>query len=241
VPGRDWFNIFSEGNTLEGIFEIQFNSELGQDNNLYDVTRPQNYNFIGSPFALSLLSRENSKEVVRGNGTLNNDSEKIIWKYIGSRSDGITLRSTSNNRSCNWIVYRLADVLLMKAEALSQTGRYNEALAIVNQIRDRAFVPLIGSQEQNSQVFEDLILEERVKELAFEGKRWFDLLRMGRRNNYERKGKLIEIIIRDASATQKRVLAAKLNDPYGWYFPIYTREIENNPNIDQNPYYKVYE
>ena len=64
---------------------------------------------------------------------------------------------------------------------------------------------------------------------------------MGRRNNYERKGKLIEIIIRDASATQKRVLASKLNDTYGWYFPIYTREIENNPNLVQNPYYEVYE
>ena len=58
----------------------------------------------------------------------------------------------------------------MKAEALSQTGRYNEALEIVNKIRDRAFAPLIGSPEQTTQAFEDLILDtenELIKDLTF--------------------------------------------------------------------------
>jgi hypothetical protein len=239
VPGGIWFTIFSEGNTLEGIFELQYDSRLGQHNHVYPLTSPVNRNVLASTFALDLLSPEISGEVIRGYGSLRTQ-DKLIWKYLGQSPDEISFRSGINQRSCNWIFYRLADVLLMKAEALSQLGRFDEALAIVNRIRERAYMEP-ASAKYSPQAFEDLILEERAKELAFEGKRWFDLLRMGRRNNYERKGKLIEQIIQNVPATQKRVLASKLNDPYGWYLPIYKEEAENNPNLVQNPYYQVYE
>ena len=240
VPAGEWFTIFSRGNTLEGIFELQFDSDLGQNNNMFGVTRPQNNNFLASSYLAELLSPEKSKEIIRGNGSMN-IYDKTIWKYIGSEPDGVSQRSGTERRSCNWVVYRLAGVLLMKAEALSQMGRFDEALTIINRLRERALVAPLGSHQQTAQAFEDLILEERAKELAFEGKRWFDLLRMGRRNNYERKATLIELIIRNAPATQKRVLASKLNDTNGWYFPIYDGEIENNPNLRQNPYYQIYE
>jgi tetratricopeptide (TPR) repeat protein len=240
VNGGEWFDIFAEGNTLEGIFEIQFDSRIGQNNSLYQITRPQRNNFLASTYTLDILSPETTKEIVRGNGTIKY-KDKTIWKYIGQKPDGLTERSGADQQSCNWIVYRMAGVLLMKAEALSQIGRYEEALNIVNKIRIRAFKSPIASYQQNAQAFEDLILKERAKELAYEGKRWFDLLRMGRRNNYKRKGKLIELIIDNVPATQKRVLASKLNDVNGWYFPILDTEIENNPNLVQNPYYQVLE
>jgi starch-binding outer membrane protein, SusD/RagB family len=238
VPGSNWFTIFSEGNTLEGIFELQFNSQLGQDNNMFDVTTSTNNYFLSSDYAFQILSPILSKEVIRGNGSIT--INKLIWKYIGQKPDGFSFRSGNDRRSCNWIVYRLADVLLMKAEALSQMGAYDEAIAIVNEIRARAFLEPYSSYPQNPTALEELIIEERARELAFEGKRWFDLLRMGRRNNFERKSKLIEIIIRNVPATQKRILAMKLNDPYGWYLPIYEKELENNINLVQNPYYQIY-
>jgi hypothetical protein len=62
---------------------------------------------------------------------------------------------------------------------------------------------------------------------------------MGRRNNYARKEKLIEIIVRNAPSTQKRILAVKLTNPLGWYMPIYENELERNKNLVQNPYYNL--
>jgi hypothetical protein len=239
LPGGKWFAVFSEGNTLEGIFEFQFDGNLGQTNHMYNVTRPENNYFLVSTFGLEILTPEFSKEIIRGPGSVHTKN-KYIWKYVGIKPDEFSRRSSAEMGDCNWIVYRLADVLLMKAEALSQTGRYNEALTIVNKIRDRAFMEPVSSI-QTAQEYENMILLERAKELAFEGKRWFDLLRMGRRNNYERKNKLIEIVIENVPATQKRVLASKLNDPNGWYLPINDREMENNINLVQNPYYQVYE
>ena len=60
---------------------------------------------------------------------------------------------------------------------------------------------------------------------------------MGRRNNYSRKSKLIEIIVKNVPSTQKRIIATKLTNPLGWYFPIYDDELERNINLEQNPYY----
>jgi hypothetical protein len=124
----------------------------------------------------------------------------------------------------------------MKAEALSQLERYSEALAILNQVRERSEVTTL-TLPNNPVAFEDAILEERARELAFEGKRWFDLLRMGRRNDFARKSNLIDIIVANVPSTQKRILAAKLTNPLGWYLPIYESELETNLNLEQNPYY----
>ena len=127
----------------------------------------------------------------------------------------------------------------MKAEALSQSGSYQEALDIVNELRDKRGMGTI-STPFSAEALEDMILQERALELAFEGKRWFDLLRMGRRNNYQRKDKLIEIIIENVHSNQKLVLAAKLTDPWGWFLPIEDDEIERNHMLKQNPYYAGY-
>lgn len=239
LPPGKWFTIFSEGNTLEGIFELQHDGTRGQPNNIYSLTSPESNLLIGSNYAREILVPQFSRESIRGFGSLN-PLNYFIWKYVGSDPDPLLRRSSANQYDANWIVYRLADLLLMKAEALSQTGRYTEALLLINRIRDRASMPS-ASTAQNPQAFEDLILQERAKELAYEGKRWFDLLRLGRRNDYQRKTNLIELIIKNVPATQKRVLASKLTNPYGWYLPIYEREIESNPKLIQNPYYQAYD
>jgi starch-binding outer membrane protein, SusD/RagB family len=239
VPGSRWFENYSPGNSLESIFEIQFDGEKNQRNSTYDLTRFDGRQYDPSIKAIEMFSFDFARELTRGeNASIRRygEGDYIIWKYVGQAADGRTFRSGTQAYSCNWIVYRYADVLLMKAEALSQLERYSEALAILNEIRTRADVIQLNLAN-NAIAFEDAILEERALELAFEGKRWFDLLRMGRRNDFARKQNLIDIIIKNVPSTQKRILASRLTNPMGWYLPIYEKEIERNRNMIQNPYY----
>lgn len=240
MPPGKWFEIFYPGNSLESIFEFQFDGNRNQNNNMYGLLQQNSRQYLPSQKALEMFALEFSFELIRGeDATIAKigESEYIIWKYVGQAPDGQSFRSGNDQYSANWIVYRYADILLMKAEALSQLGRFNEALSIINEdIRERANVPA-RNIAFTPIAFEDAILEERALELAYEGKRWFDLLRMGRRNNFARKNKLIEILVANAPSTQKRVLGSKLSNPLGWYLPIYQTEIERNINLVQNPYY----
>jgi len=239
MPPAKWFEIFYPGNSLESIFEFQFDQSLNQNNKTYGMMNRNAYQYDPSNKAVQMFAREFAVELIRGEFfsiVMNGENDYTIWKYVGSAPSINSVRSGTDQYSCNWIVYRLADVILMKAEALSQLERYNEALALINLIRDRADVKPLSLPNSPS-VFEDAILEERALELAFEGKRWFDLLRMGRRNNYARKSKLIEIIVQNVPSTQKRILAAKLTNPNGWYLPVYKTELERNKNLVQNPFY----
>ena len=238
IPGAQWFSIFYPGNSLESIFEFQYDASLDQPNSLYDKTFFRSY-FLASQTAMDLLEPARSREIIRGQGSIRISDQKI-WKYAGAAPDGRTLRPGDVQTSGNWVVYRMSDLALMKAEALSQLERFDEALAIVNGLRSkRQMTPL--SATYSSTAFEDMILEERARELAFEGKRWFDLLRMGRRNDYQRKSRLIEIIIEKVPSTQKLLLATKLANPWGWYLPIEANELERNNKLIQNPYYAGYE
>jgi hypothetical protein len=243
MPEAQWFGLYYPGNSLESIFEFQFNTDMNQRNNTYGLTQRYGYNYDPSQKALEFFAREyateQGAEKARGEDASikkYGEDDYIIWKYVGMAPDGETTRIGSEQASCNWIVYRLADVILMQAEALSQLGRFNEAKITLNIIREERNVPILNPANTPT-AFEDAIMEERARELAFEGKRWFDLMRMGRRNNYARKAKIIDIIVQNVPSTQKRILKVKLTNPLGWYLPIHEEEIERNRALIQNPYY----
>jgi hypothetical protein len=235
LPAADWFELFNPGNSLESIFEFQYSTNL-ENNHTYDLTSPDGNRYGPSEKAVdyfNVLAKQT--EIVRGEGKSISANHLYIWKYIGF---GGSTRPGFLQKSCGWIVYRYADVLLMKAEALSQLERYTEAMELLVLIRKRAgFVNAINIANTPG-AYEEVILEERARELAFEGKRWFDLLRMGRRNNFSNTTKLVEIIVQNAPSAEKRILATKLINPLGWYLPIAKDELERNINLVQNPYYK---
>jgi hypothetical protein len=234
VNGAQWFSIFYPGNSLESIFEFQFDQGLGQENELYDVTFDDE-RVIASIYAQEIIG---VSESIRKNGSYR-ASDFLIWKYAGASPNGITVRSSAQLRNANWIVYRMADILLMKAEALDQLGQDDAAIALVNQVRSRALMTGV-SVPAGSFAVEDVILEERARELAFEGKRYFDLMRMGRRNDFERKSDFINRIVQNVNPSQRIILSTRLNDPYGWYLPIHIDELEANINLVQNPFYSSY-
>ncbi len=241
LPATEWFRNFNPGFSLENIFEIYFDQATGQGNSFanraFSSTDAGIY-YFGSDYAQEILSVVTTEagELIRGNGSLSNNHQ--IWKYAGAIPDKTTLRAGNVSTSANFIVYRLADLYLMKAEAYSQKASpdFAKALEYLNIIRVRSNMALVVPSA-SAQSFEDAILLERAKELAFEGKRWFDLLRMGRRNNYARKDNLIEILVRNVPSTQKLVLKSRLSDPNGWYMPIHILETDRNKNLKQNPYY----
>ncbi|MCI4669122.1 MAG: RagB/SusD family nutrient uptake outer membrane protein [Bacteroidia bacterium] len=81
----------------------------------------------------------------------------------------------------DWIELRFADVILMYAEALNENGSSPEAvLDVLDPIRTRAGVEVLDHNVLNSQALvRQAIQDERRLELAFEGQRWFDLVRTG--------------------------------------------------------------
>lgn len=132
-------------------------------------------------------------------GTTNTDPEKFktnqtyyVWKYRGQELANIeSVRLTTGN-DANFILYRMADVILMKAEALTMKGQssWRAAIEQINRIRQRAgltdFVDLTTSTaDAEIEALDELtmlneIIGQREMEFVAEAKRWYDLLRMAR-------------------------------------------------------------
>ncbi len=77
----------------------------------------------------------------------------------------------------DWIELRLGDVILLYAEALNENGKSANAVVELNKIRVRAGLAETTASSQSE--LRQAIANERRLELAFEGQRWFDLVRTG--------------------------------------------------------------
>lgn len=233
VPGANWFDIFALKNSTEGIFEVQFDYLLRETNSLIYASE----RFIVNPNHIRLYEDANAPDEVRGlnAGYNSNTSGRTYWKYVGLNT--MDLRRAGDDP--NFIVYRLADVMLMRAEALShlEEADETEAVALVNAIRARANLPIYDidliNTDANSLV--DMILKERSLELAMEGKRWFDLVRVGRNGRPE---VLIDNIVASRLVSERALTKARVADPRSWFLPIHINELAANPNLVQNPFYK---
>jgi starch-binding outer membrane protein, SusD/RagB family len=224
----DWFDLYYPGNSyVESIFEIQYDDDLEQQEN------PMFSNgLLGSlQINLSLIPYEEDEDIryCNGNGPL--------WKYAGRDETGLGSRQRrSSERDANFIYYRYADILMMKAEALGETGNLTDGNYLVQQIADRAGV------EFNPQFtllgFRGLILTERGLEFAGEGKRWFDVLRFAKKEGFKDTKVLADIILGKASdAKELAIMRTKVIDTMSYYLPIHHDEVQNNRNLVQNPFY----
>jgi len=131
-------------------------------------------------------------------------------------------------------IYRLADVLLLRAEALNRTGDADGALTIVNSIRSRVGYTADSKTETVGDVVsvENLILKERQLEFMGEGKRWFDLMRTDNVLN------VMNDVMKQRQ-TDYHVDVTGFTDAGRIKFPIYYKEFEANPALRgfQNPPY----
>jgi hypothetical protein len=146
-------------------------------------------------------------------------------------------RSNVSERDANVLYYRYADILLMKAEALNELGRVDEAQSYVTITVERAgLLPVAGITDQLE--MRNIIMDERAKEFALEGKRWFDLLRKAKRNSFQYKKELGDLLVNLADARSQALLKSKVNDTMMYYLPIPYDELKRNKNLKQNPFYE---
>ena len=82
-----------------------------------------------------------------------------------------------------------------------------------------------------------LVLEERQRELAFEGKRWFDLVRKALRDG--NTAPMLDILINHKYETNQKAIRSKMSAMDCLFFPIQEREIKTNPLLKQNPAYET--
>ena len=240
MENKEWYSIYYPGNSVEGIYELQWSEKFEQTNNLYNwfFNDAASNQYAISDSAIEKFLEFTSEDDVRGQGGSYVESGKI-WKYAGTSRGGGSTRETKK-RDANWIVYRFADILLMHAEALIMKGpeNYAEAETYILQIRERAGYeshPIMPLDESSAL---DYLLDERLRELCFEGKRWFDLVRIAVRDDGKYKGKLVSLLLVDVPAKDRPLYEIKLQNMYGYYLPIRESDIDASGGVlVQNPYY----
>jgi starch-binding outer membrane protein, SusD/RagB family len=87
-------------------------------------------------------------------------------------------------------------------------------------------------------LIQDFILQERAREFCFEGKRWFDILRNAKRNNYQRLSIMLNMIALSVPSNMQQSAQIKMLDKNAHYLPIYLNELQTNRLLVQNPFYR---
>lgn len=261
--GNAYNEIFGTGNSFESIFELYFRNNQ-QVKNKY-VNEFYGKDRLGS---ISALSRY-CKDAATGNSDLftKNDcrvyatselsnSRYAITKYANSNvsmninnvTDEKSLKlstSRGNAEYANWIIYRLTDVMLMKAEAciLKGEAEYETAFTLINAVNKRAHnyttsaakdTLVFNDYKTSQEKMEQLLFDERNREFMFEGKRWYDLVRMAVRDGSNQR-----LVSEATKKYQDKVnaLKIKLADPNIIFFPYNKDELKVNPFLKQNPAY----
>ena len=163
-----------------------------------------------------------------------------ITGYMIMKYNDMTLKKPY---SCwaNFSLYRYAEVLLILAEALTETNPSDPRIAdAINQVRSRAGLPNINALLGDKEALRSCVSRERRLEFTFEHKRYFDILRWKIAENVLSKpgygiNKDVNLPIGDYTADkfvgQQRVF--EVSKHYLW--PIPQNAIDKNPNLTQNP------
>lgn len=246
--------VFFTGNSDESIWEIAFdnNTQNGAVRDFYGGSSTDaklssyDYSVSGTSdlFVVTDLRQKNA--------FVEKDGFFMIKKYIAYRSNtnNETVREsdfTYGDATNNWIVYRLPDIYLMKAEALAELGgeaNLAEAVSMVSKTYDRANPDLepgtlIGQYSSQEQV-RSLVFNERQREFLFEGKRYFDLVRRMRREGTPTQvitNYLINKYV--AMNLDRNTVMSKLNDVDAIYMPINSEELRVNTLLKQNRFYEI--
>ena len=218
------------------------NSESGEDVDKFGIVK---YGYSSANEDRSKLSGDNAPY----------NFGKVSYQFLQNNTGG-GMRFFDKNR-VNWIVYRVSDVMLMKAEALALRGSEQDladAYRLVEAVYNRSQTgykkadgtPVGRAQDADYLKQKDyvgqasilrLVLDERQREFAFEGKRWFDLVRWALREG--KTNSMLDIMISNKYESNHDQYKTKMATINSLFFPIAEREINTNDLLHQNEAYKT--
>ena len=301
--GEAYTQLFIDQNAEESIFELQSRGSTAICQYLFKygsnssaegflkaspmfgsyASKVVNLNVASQVFSDNDLRFYASCYDVKGGGENNLDIRKMIGAS-GVTTKTAQTRASDNNIAYgalnrNFIVYRLTDIMLMKAEALVQQVDTTETDSIQKiKLRDAyRLVAAVNTRSLHSEnladsmtweapcnykdfdkdKMEQLVLQERLRELCFEGKRWYDLMRYNYRHvDYDATkyrellydlneqnalgqiyGDMKTLMVRGSGADGSAVAAKMRNEAY-LYMPVPNSDIIVCPLLRQNPAYK---
>ena len=264
--------IFASGNSDESIFELYFSktnanmSSNGAVNAYYGYLDGSWYYRVSPSQYLVTDVSNNLYKLFRNQYDARYYesiySSNIIGKYTASITPVIETTSTKVNtlpstlyakdkNRANWIIYRLTDIMLMKAEALVQLAAGNddeklqEAFKLVQVVNKRSILKdkdriaatdmLSFPTEDAKTKMEEMVMQERQRELLFEGKRWFDLVRRSMRDG---NNEYLSRQISNKGLMNAAIVTSNFETTFDAIFlPAYLEEWKVNKNVWVNPAY----
>lgn len=193
-PSQSLVNAFITKNGLpdfDGYNKVNYNETA-------DKIDPRLFHTVampGKPYKYTNLIFENSNYFTIGRNPSLYGTYSSLKENVDPQSEFYVKTGPWYANSKNWIVLRVSDVLLYKAEALIETGNHAAALPVINQIRNRAKAStglIAFAKNVDIKTYEDginctwdkdfarkALRWERRLEMAMEGSRFFDLTRWG--------------------------------------------------------------
>lgn len=219
-------------NTSEGILEMQFNAgEL----NWYTYMFGRGLDSWDSQFtwAKNLTPSRDLINAFNAEGDTVRMNQSIVyysctWSIYYPASN-YAFMYKMRSRYNNIYLLRLADIILLEAEAYANKGDLQKAAELVNIIRNRAKLPnLTADKTSSKQAMLNAVLNERRLELCFEGERWFDLCRYG---------KVEEVMNSLCNRDNGHLPLTRRFDANSYLMPLPQSALDQNEKLVQNPGY----
>lgn len=246
IPYNDVFDVSKKTTCKELVFQVQYlqgdqnySSSIAANNQAKGETinsrKPSTG--VGGNVKLDLVNDYEQGDLRRDFSVKFASDPQVNDWFITKFRDASQAAGDQGWGGNDWVVIRYADIMLLLAETKMKLGKDNEAISLLDQVRDRAGMPSYKQSLQNTSyaakypTLKDAILHERRVELAFENHRWFDLIR-----NYSAE----ELVNYFQAKNQDDFGLANLHNisMKDRYYPIPFDEYKLNPEkMYQNPGY----
>ena len=223
-------------NTSESIFEVTWTRTSGNwvwmmfHRNAYNPDDSYTWAKWCTPSRNLIAAYEAEGDTERYNASIIYD--ECAWSNYYPSNNYAFMHKCPTNAS-SYILMRLGEIYLLHAEALAFQDDIDGALIWLNKIRKRALLPEYQRTDiASAEDMRDKVLHERRLELAFEGHRFFDLVRFGKAAEVCDGANVQGSPSYDAYVPTRRPMTAETV-----LLPVPTAQIDNNSNLTQNPGY----